>query len=468
MSDFKLWLGSESALANLEKYEAMAHMPEYMAFFGEDEESPTIDKNFNVSTDRKGLYLLERFADKAVIKVHGSLTNSFSAWHRWWPGEVTSYEAIRDALAIAANEQGIAEIYMDFATGGGGVRGLDTASDTIRRVNAIKPVYAHTDTHAFSAGYWLASTARRLTASRMAEVGSIGTLMVLQDITGAAEKAGVKFHVFRAGEFKAIGLPYEHLTEEARAYLQENLEKTNEFFLNHVSRQRNLMVSERASWAEGKTFFAEEGVQVGLVDGVTTLSDLLGSAASVTITSETRRFDMNISAEKLAQIAAGADPKEVLTAEELKQYMASLEDDSAEDESAEDEAAEEEGQEPDASAEATKPQASADALALTKEVGRLEAKLEAAEEKLKLALEGIEAQAAENAALIAVAKVGVGMLQTALGQPKEAKGTGTEIVAQFNDLQAQMAARFNIGQKTVTPVKDSNTTGGIASFRHQQ
>ena len=462
MNGFNIWLGTEEALANLEKYEAQFTGPEYLAYY-DDEDEPTLDKNFNVLTDRKGLSVLERFGDKAVIKVHGSLTNTYAAWHAWYPGYVTSYEAIRDALAIAGNEQGINEIYMDFATGGGVVRGLDTAADMIRRVNAVKPVYGHTDSHAFSAGYWLASTTRKFTASRMAEVGSIGTLLVLATQVGAAEKAGVKYHVFRAGEYKALGLPYEELTEEAAAYLQANLEKTNKFFLDHVSRSRNLMLSDRNQWGEGKTFFAEEGLQVGLIDGVTTLADLMGSAASVTITSDNRRFDMNISAEKLAQIAAGADPSVVLTAEELKLYQASLEQESEEEEGAESEASQEGGEE-----EGDEPEASANTLALMKEIGRLEAKLEAADEKLKAADAKLEAQAAENIALVAVASVAVGNLQTALGLPKASKATGTEVVAQFNELQAQMATRFKIGQTTVTPTADSTKVGGTPSFRHNQ
>lgn len=463
MKDFKLWLGTEEALANLEKYEAMYTAPEYLAFYDEGDDEPTLDKNFNVLNDRKGLYIMERFGDKAVIKVHGSLTNTYSVWHKWWPGMVTSYEAIRDALAIAGNESGINEIYMDFATGGGVVRGLDTAADMIRRVKAVKPVYGHTDSHAFSAGYWLASSTSRLTASRMAEVGSIGTLMVIATRVEAAEKAGIKYHVFRAGEYKAIGLPYEDLTEEARAYLQDNLEKTNKFFLEHVSRSRNLMMSDQKQWGEGKTFFAEEGKQVGLIDGVTTLVDLMGSAASVTFTSDNRRFDMNISAEKLAQIAAGADPSVVLTAEELKLYQASLEEPAAEEPVAEEPAAEEPGSEA-----ASAPAASADNAALLKEIGRLEAKLEAADEKLKLATTGLESLAAENAALATVAKVAVANLQTALGQPKAEKSTGTEIVAQFNDLQAQMATRFKVGQTTTTPIADTTKVGGTPSFRHNQ
>ena len=460
---FSLWMGDQESHAALDFFEKKfaGELPEKQAF---RDDEPRLDKNFNVSEDRKGLYLLERFGDKAVVKVHGSLTNGYQWWHQYTSGQVTSYEAIRDALAIAAGEQGINEIYMDFATGGGGVRGLDTASEAISRANAIKPVYAHTDSHAFSAGYWLASSARRVTSSRMAEVGSIGTLMVLENYTDAAAKAGIKYHVFRAGEFKAIGLPFEELTEEHSAYLQDNLEKTNKFFLEHVSRHRNLMLSDQQQWGEGKTFYADEALKVGLIDRVTTMADLLGSSASATNLIDNRRFEM-LDAEKLAQIAAGADPKEVLTAEELTAYLASLEgagEPEANGEGAgEPEAGAPAGGAPDAGA----PTASADLAAALKENGRLEAKLEAAQadnEALKQALEGRDAQ---MDGLLAVAQVAIGNLQLALGLPKEAKATPADVVAQFNDLQGQMAARFPRSQKTVTPTADTTRAPAGTSFR---
>ncbi len=465
MKGFRTWLGTEEALAELDRFEAMyaGQPPEKLAYDEDEDGRPSLDKDFNVYSDRKGLYLLERIGNIAVVKVHGSLTNTHRWWHEYLAGQVTSYEALADALQIAANGEGITEILMDFATGGGVVRGLDVMSETIRRVDARKPVYAHTDSHSFSAGYWLACTARRVTASRMAEVGSIGTLMVLSTYVKAAEKEGIEYHVFRAGEFKALGLPYETLDDKAKAYIQENLEKTNKFFLEHVSRNRNLMMSERDRWAEGKTFFAEEALAVGLIDRVTTLADLIGSAASTTTTSDPRRFEMNISAEKLAQIAAGADPKTVLTAEELKQYEASLETPEPEANEGNGEG----GDEPEAE-EPEKPaaEASTDPMALMKEIGRLEAKLEAAEADNATLQQALAGRDAQMASLLTVAQVAVGNLQAALQRPKEAKSTAAEVVAQFNELQGDMAKRFKIGQQTTTPTEDTTRAQVTTSFRH--
>lgn len=171
---------------------------------------------------------------------------------------------------------------------------------------------------------------------------------------------------------------------------------------------------------------------------------------------------MKISPEKLAQIAAGADPKTVLTAEEFTLYTAELEAEPAAEEA---EAAESTAEEPEASAEPSSTM-SADYANLLKENGKLEAKLEAAaadNAALKQSLEGRDVQ---MASLLTVAQAAVGNLQTALGRPKEAKSSAAEVVAQYNELQGDMAKRFKVGQQTQTPTEDTTSAQVTTSFRH--
>lgn len=388
----------------------------------------------------KGSYLIEKVGDTAVINVKGSLTSSYAGWHKQFPSYVTSYESIVDALALATADNEVKRIVMNFATGGGSVRGVDVAGEAIRKANLIKPVTAHTDSHMFSAGYWLAANAGKITASKMAETGSIGTLMVLENYKDAAEKEGVKYHVFRAGEHKALGMPMEELTQEAKDYLQNNLDKTNKFFIDHVSTKRNLMVSERKNWADGKTFYAEEALSVGLIDKIATLSDLIPLQS----TQQIDRSYNSMDAEKLAQIAGGAEPSVVLSAEELKEYEASF--------SVEEAKAEEPLE--------VKP----DELNFAKQVGKLEAKLEMAMEENQRLREKQAATEEGMQALMIVAQAAITNMQNALRKPKECKNTALEVLAQFNELQQCMADTFKRGQQTTTPVQD--TTRPVAgNFR---
>lgn len=393
-------------------------------------------------SEGKGSYLIEKVGDTAVINVKGSLTSSYASWHKQFPSYVTSYESIVEALALATVDKEVKRIVMNFATGGGSVRGVDMAGEAIRKANLVKPVTAHTDSHMFSAGYWLAANAGKITASKMAETGSIGTLMVLENYKDAAEKEGVKYHVFRAGEHKALGMPMEELTQEAKDYLQNNLDKTNKFFVDHVSTKRNLMVSEAKNWADGKTFYAEEALSVGLIDKIATLSDLIPLQS----TQQNDRSYNSMDAEKLAQIAGGAEPSVVLSAEELKEYEASL---------SVEEAKQEEPLE-----------VKADDINLAKQVGKLEAKLEVAMEENQRLREKQAATEEGMQALMIVAQAAITNMQNALRKPKECKNTAAEVLAQFNELQQCMADTFKRGQQTTTPVQDTTrpVTGNFRSI----
>lgn len=396
-------------------------------------------------TEGKGSYLIEKVGDTAVINVRGSLTTNYVSWHKQLPSYVTSYESIVEALAIATVDKDVKRIVMNFATGGGTSRGVDMASEAIRKANLIKPVIAHTDSHMFSGGYWLAANAGKITASKMAEVGSIGTILVLENYKDAAEKEGVKYHVLRAGEHKALGMPMEELSQEAKDYLQNSVDKTNKFFIDHVSTKRSLMVSERKNWADGKTFYAEEALSLGLIDKIATLSDLIPLQS----TQQTDRSYNSMDVEKLAQIAGGAEPSVVLTAEELKEYEASL--------SAKEVKAEE--------VKADEPlEVKADEFNFAKQVGKLEAKLEIAMEENQRLREKQAATEEGMQALMIVAQAAITNMQNALRKPKECKNTASEVLAQFNELQQCMADTFKRGQQTTTPVHD--TTRPVAgNFR---
>lgn len=466
-----LWLGTEEALAALVETERMASA-NFVSML--DRKKAHIDGFDAEGEPRKGNYLLDVHGNTAIIKVSGSLTKGYRWYHEWLDGQVTSYEAIADALDMAAEDPDISQIVLNIHSGGGAVTGLDALGQVIRRTDGRKPVRAYTETAAFSAAYWIASATREVIAgSRMAEVGSIGTLMVHTSIAKMAAEAGVEFTVFRAGKYKALGLPYEELDDETKAYIQADLDKANGFFLEHVSLRRNLMMSEKSRWAEGRTFFAGEAQDVGLLDRVDSLDEIVGAAGAY----QPRRDRMFISQEKRAQIAAGADPKEVLTAEELKQYNAELESTKGEGEEGEGEGklASEAGEEGEGGApgEPNQPVASNASLSddyrqLLKDNGRLEARLETAEASAAALQAKLDAQASQMASLTEIGGLAVKNLQVALGKTQSVPASPEGLVSEFNSLQGEMAKRFKVGRQSADdPLEETNLQSVPLAFRTQ-
>lgn len=447
--NYQYWMGTEDSLLALQQLEAeVAELRKSAAQGGGERQAFLFFDDLEEEGDdtRMGSHLIEKVGEAGVIKVSGSLVPGHEGWHRFMSGRVTSYEALIGATQILAEDESVKRVILKVGSGGGAVTGVSRAAEAVRRLDRQKPVVSHVDSMAFSAGYWLASSAREVVAGDpMAEFGSIGTLMVHMSRARMAEEMGIDVTVFRAGEYKAVGHPMEQLTDEAKAYLQADVEKANSFFLEHVSKRRNLMVSAKGIWAEGKTFFAAEAQSVGLVDRVEALDDLL-IRASGAANHHNRSYGMNISPETLARIEAGARPEDVLTAEELKAYQAAIEGEAETEASAGDES------EPTGQQSAEEPQegtqAVADVTALLKDNGRLEARLEARDERIAELEAKLSAQQSTFESLMAIGIDAVNKRQLALGKPQTQPSTPEALVNAFHDLSAEMATRFKVGQQS--------------------
>lgn len=219
-------------------------------------------------------WLLERQGNTGIIHVSGELTNE-KAWYNEWLGLV-SYTEIIEAMDIAATDESLQQIVMLYHTGGGTASGIRDAGEHIKFIDKdFKPVYAYTKTAAFSAGYWLASSARSIMVEEMGQVGSIGAVATHISYKGMLDKQGIVATVFREGEFKALGQPYEELDDKAKEHFQERLKETNAFFLDAVMTNRSLSMSQQSEWGEGKTFYGRKAVNVGLADEVISLRGLM-------------------------------------------------------------------------------------------------------------------------------------------------------------------------------------------------
>lgn len=482
-----IWLGTEKAFNKFSSFELKYTFDkDAYSNYPYDDREEDLCPVFGVDVNRKGLYLLDKVGETPVLKIHGSLVPTYRRYHQWFPGEVTSYEAINDALAILA-ETGHTDIILDHNSGGGAVSGLNTVTENMERLQGDGVNFrAHTDSASFSASYWIMSSANSVTASKMAEVGSIGVIAVIRTLADTEKNYGMKFTVLKEGEFKAVGNPYEELSEADKKYLQDNLKETNSFFLSHISAQRGLSLDDYKDWADGKTFFAAKAVKNGLVDRITTLNDLIGRGASAHTTGDRRKFEMKISPEKLAQIEAGANAADVLTKAELAHYtkeMADLKE--ATDKEA---AAQKELDDAEAAktAQALLDKEAADKLAanppavvtgtvdaaeftkVIKESAKLELQVETLTERTTKAEAALAEAQAQTASLVVVAQQAVKKLQVATGQAQVEKSQPAEILAQFNDLQGKLASMFKTGQQTTeAPTKDANAPVVNENVRHK-
>lgn len=231
-----------------------------------------------VRSDRRPVdednHLLTKYGSTAVINISGSLL-PFSNWITRTMG-MTGYPDIRNALVTAHEDDGVEQIVLNIDSPGGSANGIEDISNLMARID--KPMVAFTSGTMASAAYWIGASADKIFATRLSNVGSIGVIATHFDLTKRLEDEGVKATVFRSGEYKALGGPNEPLTAKAKEIIQGKLDTLYEAFVSHVAEMRGTTTKiVHDKMADGREFFGYQAVEAGLVDGLTTLDDLIAS-----------------------------------------------------------------------------------------------------------------------------------------------------------------------------------------------
>jgi len=280
INDNQYWLGDETSLRNHISIEQKIH------------DTPTAelqDMSIRAMTEYDAEkvedfgefgYMVSRADNVAIVTISGSLTTTNRPYNRYIG--MVSYDEIRNAVFSAMEADGIDGIVLNMDTPGGQASGISELSDFLSEVNQnIKPIYTYTGTAMASGGYWLGSLGREIYAAKLATVGSIGVITVHASYSKMYEKAGIDVTVLRAGEFKALGSPYEKLDDKARAQIESQMNSIYDVFLETVAEHRGASVNSlKETAAEGRVFIGADSVTVGLVDKITSFDAAIAEISS--------------------------------------------------------------------------------------------------------------------------------------------------------------------------------------------
>lgn len=209
----------------------------------------------------------------AIIPIQGTLVNR-GGWIGAQSG-LTAYEGTRAALDIALADNTYDAIILDVDSFGGESSGMVDLANDIREADSIKPVYAIVNSHALSAGYGIASAARKVFATSTSLVGSIGVIAAHRDQSKFDEKVGLKYTFVTAGKDKAMLSSHAPLSDKAEGWLQARVDETYGDFVALVSRNRGLS-EETVRGTEAGIYSAGDAAEVGLVDEVMPADEAIG------------------------------------------------------------------------------------------------------------------------------------------------------------------------------------------------
>jgi len=145
--------------------------------------------------------------------------------------------------------------------------GAVVPSEDIRRAAAQfdGPTVAYAEDMAASGGYWIASGCDEFHARETSIVGSIGVIGSQLGRTGLAEKVGLDYRRFVAGEYKDSPSPWRELEDREVEYFQGLLDDWYDAFVDTVVDGRELD-EEFVRDTEARIYIGEEAAENGLVD----------------------------------------------------------------------------------------------------------------------------------------------------------------------------------------------------------
>lgn len=216
----------------------------------------------------------------ARISVLGTMMNRASAMNMI--SGATTYNQVAARVRSAAGDPEISKIVLDLDTPGGTVVGVDILAQAVREAKNAKPVIAVVNDMAASAGYWVASQATEIVASRSSVVGSISVIATHQDMSNLEEKLGVKTTILTTGAYKGLGHPSQGLSDAHKAKIEERIGRTHATFVSTIADGRGLSMKDANRLATGETWDGEEAIENGLVDKIATLEDILEGSYSPT------------------------------------------------------------------------------------------------------------------------------------------------------------------------------------------
>lgn len=469
----QFWLGTEASFEAYEKAVPLAEAKraEWLARTDKTSEEP----------DYPPLY--ERIGDVGVIKILGSLIPGEAEFLRYFG--MTGYADIQAAALEGLADKGARKLMIYSDSGGGSVAGVEATEALLAQIAMLKPMSAYSEFSA-SAAYWLTSTAGHITTATTGVNGSLGVIRVVTEYSKAFEKEGVTKTVMRAGRYKALGNPFEPLSEDGKAEIQSKLDDLYEIFINTVARNRSTTyaIADQVM-GQGREFLGKRGIDAGLVDAIGDFDSALAYAkangklagkkdtnfaASATVgvaqassmadnaaTSQQTGKEMHLTPEQLAAIAAGASVEQVTgqAAATLTPEQQAAADAEAARVAAETEAAA--AAEAEAAAAAAAAEAAAAAAANTPADGEvvkfLKAELAAAQSEastLKTQNQALAAQVTtletDLAAVKGVVQASVKHLHVALNKNVDVtKLSATELVAEHASAAAAMQEKFKVG-----------------------
>lgn len=200
----------------------------------------------------------------AVVNLCGVVMRGMSWWSASWQTLIADLEFLESRPSVTA-----VMIVIDSA--GGSAMGCQEACDVVQ--NMKKPVVAYVNGYGCSAAYRFACHCKQIFATKSAQVGSIGTSLTVRDRSKQYAEMGVEVVAATTGPFKVFGSDGLPVTQEHRQFMAERVAIEQAGFAASLT-VRGLSAEQQTAVSDGRYWSAEEALQLGLIDGVKSVTEV--------------------------------------------------------------------------------------------------------------------------------------------------------------------------------------------------
>ena len=183
-------------------------------------------------------------------------------------GIITDDRKMNELIDKVGKSDQVKAVIFNIDSPGGTTTGGEAMYDSIRRLAEKKPVVAVCGTLATSAAYIAAIATDRIFVYGNTITGSVGVVFQWAEVTDLLKTLGIKVEEVRSGPLKAIPSPFEPADEKARALTQEMVQEARVWFVDLVSKRRNIEAPSIPGLTDGRIYSGRQAVELKLADEI--------------------------------------------------------------------------------------------------------------------------------------------------------------------------------------------------------
>lgn len=181
-------------------------------------------------------------------------------------GEIFDSSTVLEKIINAKNDSNIKGVLFVIDSPGGAFAPSMELALAIKDLKIKKPVLVYASGTMASGSYLAGVGANKILANPASFIGSIGVIMQGADLSGLANKLGIKEQTIQAGEFKSAGTFARAWNENEKNFLQGLIDQSYDLFTGFVAKERALDLNKKDQWANARVFLAAKAKELGLID----------------------------------------------------------------------------------------------------------------------------------------------------------------------------------------------------------